>query len=204
MLFGAMVRPSQFHEQAEGVWTARLAQGQMEGRGLIVEYCAGNGSWIAYRAERDRAHQYVAVECKRYRVAKIWSKRQNHALDHLRVVLGEAAEFTKNQLSDGSVGKVFIHFPDPWPKRRHAKHRLMQPGFVRELARVLQPEGSVYFVTDSGEYVAETEAVFRANGEFEVGDVKPFEPAEDYGSSYFEGLWRSQGRPIYELLVTRR
>jgi tRNA (guanine-N7-)-methyltransferase len=202
-----MVRPSQFSQLvwekgvSDGVWQGTVAEGELPGRGLIVEYCAGNGCWAAYRAQREPSLQWVAVECKRGRVAKIWSKRRNLSLNNLLIIWGEADEVTRAHFADGSVAQVYIHFPDPWPKRRHAKHRLMQAGFIAQLQRILQPGGRITFVTDDLPYAQQAAQLLQV-------PIEPFDPAPDYGTSYFEGLWRSKGKPIYQVihqvtLVTR-
>ena len=106
---------------------------------------------------------------------------------------GEAYTFTRYYLEDDSVFSVYINFPDPWPKKRHAKHRLITKEFVLQLHRVLKHEGEVTIVTDDqayGEsickYMLEDKEIFQSvfPSPYFVTDI------EDYGSSYFEKLWK--------------
>ena len=103
-----------------------------------VEYCSGNGTWIFERAKQFPMVNFVAVEKRFERVRKIWAKAKNAALKNLLIVCGEAHTTTKYYFPNQSVDEVYINFPDPWPKDRHAKHRLIQSPFASELARILK------------------------------------------------------------------
>jgi tRNA (guanine-N7-)-methyltransferase len=76
-------------------------------------------------------------------------------LDNVRLHAGDARELTE-ALPEGAVDRVFILFPDPWPKARHHKRRLLTAAFAGELARVLRPGGTLRFVTDWRDYAAWT------------------------------------------------
>lgn len=167
---------------------------------IHVEYCSGNGSWIAYRAKSAPDLNWVAVERKFDRTRKIWSKLKNHQLNNLIAICGEAHCATSNYLPPGSVHAVYINFPDPWPKKRHAKHRLIQQPFLDELHRILAPGGTVTFVTDDPPYSAWTIEQFSTHRGFTSEYPAPYYITEDpsYGpTSYFESLWRSQGKTIH-------
>lgn len=166
---------------------------------IKVEYCSGNGAWIASRAQRDPLHNWVAVERKFARVKKIWSKVKNFQLSNLLAVCGEALKITHHYFPDSSVAEVFINFPDPWPKRRHAKYRLIQPPFIQELYRILQPEGKMMIVTDDPGYSKQVIKEFQHHLGFQSLYPAPFYVTEypDYGTSYFEDLWREKGKFIH-------
>ena len=83
-----------------------------------IEYCSGNGAWIVEKALKHPEIHFVAVEKRFERVRKLWSKMHNLKLSNLFVVCGEALTFTQNYLSSESIEKIFVNFPDPWPKRR--------------------------------------------------------------------------------------
>lgn len=165
---------------------------------VCIEYCSGNGAWIAAQALAFPHLNWVAVEKKFIRVRKIWSKIKNLNLKNLIVVCGEALRLTQNYLPPKSTSNIYINFPDPWPKKRHAKHRLIQPAFVSELARIMQSGQMMTFVTDDADYSDETIGVFLSDVNFKSYYEKPYFSTEesDYGTSYFEELWRSKGRTI--------
>ncbi|WP_249298997.1 tRNA (guanine(46)-N(7))-methyltransferase TrmB [Neochlamydia sp. AcF65] len=163
-----------------------------------VEYCSGNGAWIVAQAEAHPHLNWVAIERKFTRVRKIWSKIKNGSLKNLIVVCGEGLMATRTYFPSASIANVFINFPDPWPKLRHAKHRLIQPHFVQELARVMQTDKALTFVTDDISYSQEAIEVFLSAADFKSYYSHPYFSTEEegYGTSYFEELWRSKGKMI--------
>ncbi len=161
-----------------------------------IEYCSGNGDWIIAQAQSHPEKNWVAVERKFERVRKIYSKRTNEQIDNLIIISGEALTFSKNYLQSQSVEGVYVNFPDPWPKDRHAKHRLIQDPFVDEVSRVVKKDGTLTLVSDSAPYIGQMESVMQSSMSWKKVSC-PFE--ESYGNSYFEKLWRSLGRDIYFL-----
>lgn len=163
-----------------------------------VEYCSGNGAWVAARAAAEPSLNWVAVEQKFDRVRKIWSKIQNMALHNLVVVYGEALSVTENYFPVGSVAAVYVNFPDPWPKRHHARFRLIALPFVEQLSRCLKEDATITLVTDDIPYSTSMIELFTHHSAFSSRLPSPYytEDWEDYGSSYFEALWRSKGSVI--------
>lgn len=161
---------------------------------VCIEYCTGNGAWIEQRALQYPDKNWVAVEMRYDRVRKIWSKIKNGELPNLIVVCGEAWTFTHHYVPTASVEEVYINFPDPWPKEKHEKHRLMKPRFLDELARALKPGKTVTFVSDDPDYVTNTREVFQEHPRFTTLSVRNDDPT--YGTSWFETLWRRKGKDI--------
>lgn len=163
-----------------------------------VEYCSGNGAWIVAKAQQHPEFNWVAVEKKFERVRKIWSKIKNLSLNNLVVVCGEAMTATKNYFPDSSISGVYINFPDPWPKTRHAKYRLIQHSFVEQLERILVSNACLTLVTDDIPYSEEMIEVLGSATGFTSQFPSPYYVNEydHYGTSYFEELWRSQGKEI--------
>ncbi len=165
---------------------------------IKVEYCSGNGAWIAAQAMRDSTTNWVAVEQQFVRARKIWSKLKNHQLNNLLVICGEGYTVTHHYFPTASVKDVFINFPDPWSKRRHAKHRIIQSAFIQEIERILQKEGILTFVTDDADYSSLMIEEMHQHTGFESCFAAPYFVCElpDYGTSYFEELWRGKGKQI--------
>ncbi len=163
---------------------------------VMVEFCSGNGAWIIEKAQMHPEKNWIAVEKQFKRVRKIYSKRHNLGLSNLFIVSGEALTFVKNYLKEDCIEGSFVNFPDPWPKDRHAKHRLIQEEFVSELKRVMNAGGSSVFVTDHADYAEQMQRMME-------GWKALFERAEStlegYGGSYFQTLWRSLGRTFFYL-----
>ncbi len=183
-------------------WTAPLCA---EEKKILIEYCSGNGAWVLQKAQEDPSKQWIAVEQRFERVRKIWSKRENLALSNLLIVCGEARTFTTFYLPDASVDEVYINFPDPWPKAKHAKNRLIQESFVRELFRVLKPGATVTIVTDHVPYCLHIIEALSKDGLFSPCFVHPHFVHEwpNYGISYFDSLWRSKGMKIHYMVFKK-
>lgn len=165
---------------------------------IYVEYCSGNGAWIADKAQKELHCNWVAIERKFDRARKIWSKIKNHELDNLLVVCGEGYKATQSFFPSESVEAAFINFPDPWPKKRHAKHRIVHPAFVQEVHRILKKGKTFTLVTDDESYSEIMIEVMCQNPGFESVFEAPYFVSEysGYGSSYFEELWREKGKMI--------
>lgn len=166
---------------------------------IEVEYCTGNGAWIIDKAKSNPDRNWVAVEIQFERVRKIWSKMRNENITNLFIVSGEALTFTRDYVPDQSFAAIYINFPDPWPKDKHAKKRLLQEPFISEMARVLRPGGTATIATDHPGYTAQICAGMIANASWSPLFESPhyITQWEDYGSSYFEQLWRELGVPIH-------
>jgi tRNA (guanine-N7-)-methyltransferase len=165
---------------------------------IKVEYCSGNGLWIVEKAQQFPQYNWVAVEIKFERVRKIWSKLKNLNINNLIVICGEALTTTTHYFPSDCVDEVFINFPDPWPKRRHAKHRLIAPPFVDQVWRSMRKGGTITFVTDDPETGDRAIEELGGNPGFQSRHPEPYfvNRLPGYGSSYFEMLWRSKGKEI--------
>lgn len=165
---------------------------------VCVEYCSGNGDWIVSKALENKNFNWVAVEKRFDRVRKIWAKIKNYTLDNLFIVCGDALTFTKSYVSSCSIQKVYINFPDPWPKDRHAKHRIIQSEFIHELVRVMVLGGNLMMVTDDREYSMRMIDEVKLNPSLSYAYPYPYyvNNLMNYGSSWFNELWQKKGRDI--------
>lgn len=164
---------------------------------VVIEYCTGNGTWIAEKA-KDTSNNWVAVEWRFERVRKIWSKAKNYGLTNLFIVCGEAQTFAREYLSSESIDQVYINFPDPWPKEKHAKNRIFQQPFIHQIARTVKPAGLVTVVTDDPPYSEQVSREMLAHPAWVSSFPDPYFVTEweGYGTSYFEELWRGKGKVI--------
>lgn len=166
-----------------------------------LEYCSGNGQWIIERAMEAPDKNWIAVEIRIDRAKKIWAKAQNRNLKNLFVVFGEALTFTRYYLQGGCISHIYVNFPDPWPKKKHAKHRLIQESFIEEMARVSQPTGKLTLVTDDATYRDQMVEEVMGNQTWAPSFQDPYYVSEwpEFGTSYFYKLWKDLGRDIYYL-----
>lgn len=166
---------------------------------ISIEFCSGHGHWIIERAKNEPNKNWIAIEKRFDRAKKIYAKLKAHQLSNMLIVCGEAFTFAKFYILSKSIHEIFINFPDPWPKNKHTKHRLMQKEFMTELARILIDCGEVTFVTDDANYLNQTLKNFQSMFHFIPKYPPPYyvNTLDGYGSSYFEILWRKEQKEIY-------
>lgn len=165
--------------------------------GLAVEFCSGNGAWVVDRALENADIFWVAVEKRLDRAKKIWKRAKRLQAANLLVVCGRAEDFVQHVLPAEKASRIHINFPDPWPKRRHAKHRLIQHEFVNLLQKKMKKGGSIHLVSDDLPYVEESVVVLHHFMRPLFADPFYHTLEETFGSSFFEELWRKEGRSIY-------
>jgi tRNA (guanine-N7-)-methyltransferase len=166
---------------------------------IQIEYCSGNGAWIIEKAKSHPEISWVAVEKRFDRVQKIWSKMKNEKISNLLIVCGEALTFTKYYVRDKSFSQFYINFPDPWPKGRHKKNRLLSEPFITEMARASKEDAKVIVVTDHEQYADSICKAFIEHPGWGPVFPSPYFVTqwEGYGMSYFHELWRMKNKTIH-------
>jgi tRNA (guanine-N7-)-methyltransferase len=128
----------------------------------ILEIGFGMGETTAAIAEAMPEHDFLAVDVHGPGVGSLLKRIEERALANVRIVQHDAVEVVKQMIPHGALASVHVFFPDPWPKKRHHKRRLLQPAFVHELALRLQPGGYLHVATDWQDYAAATLAALAA------------------------------------------
>jgi tRNA (guanine-N7-)-methyltransferase len=129
---------------------------------LQVELGSGDGSFLAQYAALHPEWNFIAVERLLGRLRKTDRKGRRAGLTNMRGVRIEASYFLEYLLPKQSAAALHIYFPDPWPKRKHRKHRLINEGFPQLARAALVPGGAIYLRTDDADYFAQMKAVFEA------------------------------------------
>src|SRR5258708_7914245 len=112
------------------------------------------GETTAAIAEAMPEHDFLAVDVHGPGVGSLLKRIEERALANVRVVQHDAGEVVTQMIPHGALAGIHVFFPDPWPKKRHHKRRLLQPAFVHELALRLQPGGYLHVATDWQDYAA--------------------------------------------------
>ncbi len=128
----------------------------------IVEIGFGNGEQLHHAAAHDPARDYIGIEVHRPGVGRLLNAVAADALANVRVYRHDAVEVLRDEIAPASLAEVRIYFPDPWPKKRHHKRRLVQPEFVALAASRLAPGGLMHLATDWAEYAGHMLAVLDA------------------------------------------
>ena len=135
-------------------------------RPLEVELGCGDASFLAEYARRHPATNFIGVERLLGRIKKLDRKGRRAGLTNLRGVRIESAYFLQYLLPPRSAEALHIYFPDPWPKKKHHRHRLINAAFPALARHALRPGGVVYLRTDDRDYFAQMTEVFGASREF--------------------------------------
>jgi tRNA (guanine-N7-)-methyltransferase len=136
------------------------------GQPLEVELGSGDGSFLAEYARRHPACNFIGVERLLGRIRKLERKGRRAGLTNLRGVRIECSYFLEYLLPPGSAAALHIYFPDPWPKRKHRRYRLINERFPALAKQALAPGGMVYLRTDDEDYFQQMVTVFQASKEF--------------------------------------
>lgn len=133
----------------EGVIDAAVLNPQC--RNQVLEIGFGGGEHLAAQAERNPDTGYIGIEPFLNGVAKALTYREEQGLENIRLHRGDAREVLP-RFADASLDRIFLLFPDPWHKKRHAKRRFVQPDTRDHFARILKPGGQLRIATDVKSY----------------------------------------------------
>ncbi|HEY6167385.1 MAG TPA: tRNA (guanosine(46)-N7)-methyltransferase TrmB [Verrucomicrobiae bacterium] len=139
-----------------------------------LELGAGDGSFLALWASAHPERNFIGVERLLGRIRKLDRKGRRAALTNLRLIRLEAAYTLEYLIPHVSISALHIYFPDPWPKKKHRRHRLINQRFPDVAKQALVPGGVVHLRTDDADYFAQMQEVFAARNDFKL--VAP--PAE--------------------------
>jgi tRNA (guanine-N7-)-methyltransferase len=168
-------------------------------RNLVLEIGSGMGETTVEIAKTHPEVDFVAVEVHGPGVGSLLNAIEREQLANLRVIRHDALDVLEHMIADGTLAAIHLFFPDPWPKKRHHKRRMVQPAFAALAARKLKHGGILHAATDWPDY-----------GEYmnEVFSKEPLlEPAADGFTSRpvtkFESRGQRLGHPIRELVFRR-
>jgi tRNA (guanine-N7-)-methyltransferase len=174
---------------------------------VYLEIGFGNGECLAAMAERRPDRNYLGVEVHAPGVGHLLLEIERLGLANVRILRRDAVELLESGLSAGSLAGVYLFFPDPWPKKRHHKRRILNPAFVSLLVRVIRPGGIFHAATDWEPYARQMLAVLESAGRLFVNEAGAgaFAPRpEDRPLTKFERRGQRLGHGVRDLVFRRR
>lgn len=119
---------------------------------VVLEIGFGNGAQLLHAAAHEADRNFIGIEVHRPGVGRLMNGLAEANLDNVRLFQHDAVEVLQQQIAPGALDGVRIYFPDPWPKKRHHKRRLIQPEFIELLASRVRIGGLLHLATDWAEY----------------------------------------------------
>jgi tRNA (guanine-N7-)-methyltransferase len=168
-------------------------------RPLILEIGSGMGETTAAMAKARPDADFIAIEVHGPGVGSLLNRIEAEGLANLRVIRHDAVEVLERMIPDASLAAIHLFFPDPWPKKRHHKRRLVQPAFAALAARKLASGGYLHAATDWPEYAAQIDAVLGAEPNF----ARAVEP-KARPPTKFEQRGVRLGHEVRDLVFLRR
>jgi tRNA (guanine-N7-)-methyltransferase len=193
--------PNLIYELPSIVERLDLAKLFPKSQSLEIELGCGDASFIAEYAKQHPERNFIGVERLLGRIRKLDRKGRRHALTNLRGVRIENAYFLEWLLPKNSAAAIHLYFPDPWPKLKHQRHRLVNERFPALARAALVPGGRVLLRTDHEDYFEQMQAVFTASPLFKPTET-PAELAElltDFERDFLAGGIQTQ-RAAYEAI----
>ena len=170
---------------------------------VVLEIGCGMGETTAAIAQAHPETDFVGVEVHGPGVGAVLNRIDQLGLANLRMIQHDAVEVVDAMIPEGSLAGVHVYFPDPWPKKRHHKRRLLQPAFVHTLASRLATGGYLHAATDWAPYAEEILATFAAEPLL-VNTAQRYAPRPEWRpQTKFEARGLKLGHEVFDILFRR-
>jgi len=168
---------------------------------LKLEIGFGNGNFLIEKAIQHPEDNFIGMDFYHKGIRKIITRLDRLKIENVRVVYGDAREKFPMIFQDGELSEIYINFPDPWPKKRHFKRRLIKPPFVELLSRKLAAEGTLRVATDYEPYAVEIIDFIEADPHLSNKNMEGGFSAErtDCPKTKYEKTFLNAGKKIYYL-----
>lgn len=173
--------------------------------GDILEVGPGLGHLLLELCQASPEERFLAIEIGNKRFNRMAEKAARSGIENLTLLKGAAQALIPKYLKLGSLKRIYVLFPDPWPKTRHGCNRLLTPDFIAMLACLLKPGGELFVATDHEPYAkwilqAANQVPALENRGSPFCDVSQ---VADYIPTVFEQKWRGKGLPIFYMSYLR-
>ena len=167
---------------------------------LEIDVGCGDGGFLLDLAAAHPERDFLGLEKLLGRARKVVRQAARRGLTNVKALQIDSPYAVRHLLPPGGISRLHLLFPDPWPKAKHAKNRLVQPAFCQDVHRLLRPGGEWLFKTDHPEYFAEAVATIQASGLFTATNW----PADcfPYPLTDFERQWLAEGKTIQSARFT--
>jgi tRNA (guanine-N7-)-methyltransferase len=184
-------------EHGEAILDLDALYGRRAPRCLEIGF--GNGDLLLWLAQSHADVDYLGIEVHRPGIGRLLLGLERLAVTNVRVICHDAVDVLARRIPRAALDEILLLFPDPWPKKRHHKRRIVQAEFVALCAAALRPGGWLRMATDWGDYAEHMRAVMAADAAFSyVADARAPRPP-----TRFEERGRRLGHEVYDLCYLR-
>jgi len=177
-----------------------VGEGEIE-----IDIGFGRGMSLYERARAAPEVRLLGIEIKSKWATKVQERLEQLGLGNVRIFCGDARELLARSGPAGCVSRVFVHFPDPWWKKRHAKRRVLGEALLEEIARLLRPGGQLFVQTDVPDRAELYLETLRAHAAFRLLGAEGLLASNPFGSiSNRERRAIDDGLPFFRILAERR
>ncbi|MEW5757227.1 MAG: tRNA (guanosine(46)-N7)-methyltransferase TrmB [Pseudomonadota bacterium] len=171
----------------------------------ILEIGFGMGTTLAEMAATAPERDFLGIEVHRPGIGNLLLEIEQRGLDNIRIINGDAVEILQHHVPDETFDGVMLFFPDPWPKTRHHKRRIVQPSFVDLLARKIKSGGTFHMATDWEHYAQHMMKVMSERTDFaNAHGTGNYAPRPEYRPlTKFEQRGLRLGHGVWDLIFTR-
>lgn len=165
---------------------------------LTVEIGFGNGDSLVALAAARPEHNYLGIEVHEPGVGHCLIAARRAGIEHLRIIAHDAVDVLSKQIPTASITRLNLYFPDPWPKKRHHKRRILQPDFLTLVHSRLAPGGTLHIATDWQNYAEAIDELFADSTLFELDERREHDGDQplDRAATKFEKRGLRKGHRI--------
>jgi len=172
---------------------------------VVLEIGFGNGETLVQQAEESPGQDYLGIEVHEPGIGHCLLAAREAGISNLRLIAHDAIEVLEQQIPLDSLQRINLYFPDPWPKKRHHKRRIVQPDFLELCADRLQSHGSLHIATDWANYAEHIDEVLAASERFECSERREHDGDKplDRPMTKFERRGLRKGHRIFDWRFTK-
>lgn len=172
---------------------------------VVLEIGFGNGETLVEQAAAAPEKDFIGIEVHEPGVGHCMLKASDAGISNLRLIVYDAIEVLRHQVPNGSLSRVNLYFPDPWPKKRHHKRRIVQPGFLDLVAERLEDGGTLNIATDWANYAEHIDEMIASSDRFRCTERREHDGDEplDRPQTKFERRGLRKGHRIFDWCCLR-
>ncbi|WP_424946310.1 tRNA (guanosine(46)-N7)-methyltransferase TrmB [Candidatus Spongiihabitans sp.] len=171
----------------------------------LLEIGFGDGKALLEMAQENPGQNFIGVEVHRPGIGHVLMQIHRHNLTNVKIFCADAIDVLNKAIRDQSLAKICLFFPDPWPKKKHHKRRIVQPPFIDLVANKLEPGGIFHYATDWRDYADEAMGKLESSALVNVagsGNFSPHPPPRP--ETKFEKRGRRLGHGVWDIIMQKQ